>query len=59
MYDAEKQLNVAGWVDTDDSNNLTSHTIANKFGIPEIVCSDNGIIYLPQVCDEHSFVRFN
>lgn len=59
VYDAEKQLNVAGWIDTDDNNNLTSHTIANEFGIPEIVCGDNGIIYLPQVCDEHSFVRFN
>ena len=58
MYDAEKQLNIAGWVDTDD-NNLISHTIANEFGIPEIVCGDNGIIYLPQVCDEHSFVKFN
>ena len=59
VYDAKKQLNVAGWVDTDDNNNLISHTIANEFGIPEIVCGDNGIIYLPQVCDEHSFVKFN
>lgn len=59
MYDAKKQLNVAGWVDTDDNNNLISHTITNEFGIPEIVCGDNGIIYLPQVCDEHSFVKFD
>ena len=59
VYDAKKQLNVAGWIDTNDDNNLTSHTIANEFGIPEIVCGDNGTIYLPQVCDEHSFVKFN
>lgn len=59
VYDAEKQLNVAGWIDTDDNNNLNSHTIANEFGIPEIVCGDNGTIYLPQVCDEHSFVKFD
>lgn len=33
-----------------------SHTIANEYGIPEIIVKGN-TIYLPQVSDEHSFVN--
>lgn len=45
-------------VDLECQAATTSHTIANEFGIPEIIVDDS-TIYLPQVCDEHSFVNID
>ena len=45
-------------VDLECQTATTSHTIANEFGIPEIIV-DGNTVYLPQVCDEHSFVNID
>lgn len=59
-YDAVKQFGgnaIDGFYDESDGK-LSTHSIANEYGIPEIVV-DGSTIYLPQVSDEHSFVNID
>lgn len=37
LYTAQKMLSKAGWQDVNETGKQTKHTIANEFGIPEIV----------------------
>ena len=59
-YDAVKQFGsdaIDGFYDESEGE-LFTHSIANEYGIPEIVV-DGNTIYLPQVSDEHSFLNFD
>lgn len=71
VYNAYKQLDSNGFVTTvqsadKDGQEVISYVytaIGNEYGIPEI-CLVNGaepnkkVVYLPQVCDEHSFINW-
>ena len=59
-YDAVKQFGsdaIDGFYDESEGE-LFTHSIANEYGIPEIVV-DGNTIYLPQVSDEHSFINID
>lgn len=58
VYDAWKDLSAGNGFQTIEKGELLSQSIANEYGIPEI-CQQGTKIFLPQVCDEHSFIKFD
>lgn len=58
VYDAWKELGTNNGFETIVNGAVVSQSIANEYGIPEI-CQQGTKIFLPQVCDEHSFIKLD